>query len=97
MGKTYFISVPLQSDSAGYRFASIDNRQEMYAMNFRKSLKLALAQRDMKQKELAEKLGMLETSLSQLASQTSCTGATLQKIADAFDMKVSEFVSLGED
>lgn len=66
-------------------------------MNFRRSLKLALAQRDMTQKALAEQLGMRETSMSQLAAQTSCTGATLQKIAEAFDMKVSEFVALGED
>lgn len=66
-------------------------------MNFRRSLKLALAQRDMTQKALAQKLKMRETSMSQLAAQTSCTGATLQKIAEAFDMKVSEFVALGED
>jgi DNA-binding Xre family transcriptional regulator len=66
-------------------------------MNFRKSLKLALIQRDMTQKALALKLGMRETSMSQLASQSSCTGATLQKIAGAFGMKVSEFVALGED
>lgn len=66
-------------------------------MNFRKSLKLALIQRDMSQKALAEKLGMRETSMSQLAAQKSCTGATLQKIADAFGMKVSEFIALGED
>jgi DNA-binding Xre family transcriptional regulator len=66
-------------------------------MNFRRSLKLALAQRDMTQKALAKQLGMRETSMSQLAAQTSCTGATLQKIAEAFDMKVSEFVALGED
>lgn len=66
-------------------------------MNFRRSLKLALAQRDMTQKALAEQLGMRETSMSQLAAQTSCTGATLQKISQAFGMKVSEFISLGED
>lgn len=66
-------------------------------MNLRKSIKTALAQRDMSQKALAEKLGMRETSISQLAAQTSCTGATLQKLAEAFEMKVSEFVALGED
>lgn len=66
-------------------------------MNFRRSLKLALAQRDMTQKALAKKLGMRETSMSQLAAQTSCTGATLQKISSAFGMKVSEFVALGEE
>lgn len=66
-------------------------------MNFRRSLKMALAQHDMTQKALAEKLGMRETSMSQLAAQTSCTGATLQKISEAFDMKVSDFIKLGED
>jgi len=66
-------------------------------VNLRKSIRTALAQRDMSQKELAAQLGMLQTSLSQLASQKSCTGATLQKLADAFHMKVSEFIKLGED
>lgn len=66
-------------------------------MNLRKSIKTALLQRDMSQKQLAEQLGMTQTSMSQLAAQTSCTGATLQKLAGAFGMKVSEFVALGED
>lgn len=66
-------------------------------MNLRKSIKQALLNKDMSQKDLAIKLDMRETSMSQLAAQTSCTGATLQKLAAAFDMKVSEFVALGED
>lgn len=66
-------------------------------MNLRKSIKMCLAEKGMAQKDLAEKLGMSQTSMSQLAAQKSCTGATLQKLADAFDMKVSEFVALGED
>lgn len=66
-------------------------------MNLRRSIKTALAQRDMTQKALAEKLGMLETSISQLAAQKSCQGSTLVKLAEAFGMKVSEFVALGED
>lgn len=66
-------------------------------MNLRKSIKVALAQRDMEQKALAEQLGMSQSSMSQLAAQESCTGATLRKLADAFGMKVSEFVALGEE
>lgn len=66
-------------------------------MNLRRSIKTALVQRDMSQKDLAKKLGMLETSISQLAAQKSCTGATLQKLATAFELKVSEFIALGED
>lgn len=66
-------------------------------MNLRKSIKMALAMKGISQKALAKQLGMLETSLSQLAAQKSCTGATLIKMAEAFDMKVSEFVALGEE
>lgn len=66
-------------------------------MNLRKSIKVALAQRSMEQKSLAKQLGMSQSSMSQLAAQQSCTGATLKKLADAFAMKVSEFVALGEE
>lgn len=66
-------------------------------MNLRKSAMVAMAHRNMKQKDLADQLGMSRGSMSQLLSQTSCTGATLQKLAGAFSMKVSEFVALGED
>lgn len=66
-------------------------------MNLRKSIKVALAQRGTTQKALAEELGMSETGISQLAAQKSCTGATLQKLATAFGLKVSEFIALGED
>lgn len=66
-------------------------------MNLRKSIKVALAQRGISQKSLADQIGMSETGISQLAAQKSCTGATLQKLATAFDLKVSEFIALGED
>jgi transcriptional regulator with XRE-family HTH domain len=66
-------------------------------MNLGKSIQIARAKHGLQVQELAEKLGMKPTSLSQLSSQKSCTGATLQKLAAAFDMKVSEFVALGED
>lgn len=66
-------------------------------MNVGKSLRVALAKSGMNQKQLAEKLSMRQTSLSQLAAQTSCTGATLEKLSGAFGMKASEFVALGED
>ena len=66
-------------------------------MNLKKSVMVALAQRGLKQKDLADKVGMSQGSMSQLVGQTSCTGATLMKLAKAFDLKVSEFVALGED
>ena len=66
-------------------------------MNLRKSIKVALAERDMSQKDLAKKLCMSQSAVSQLAAQKSCTGPTLNKLADAFGLKVSEFIALGED
>lgn len=66
-------------------------------MNLGKSINVARAKHGLQVKELAERLGISPTSLSQLSAQKSCTGATLQKLADAFGMKVSEFVALGED
>lgn len=66
-------------------------------MNVGKSIRVALAKKGMTQRQLAEQLGMLPTSLSQLASQQSCTGATLEKLARTLGMKASEFVALGED
>lgn len=65
-------------------------------MNVGKSIKVALAQRGMTQKALAEQLGMSQSSMSQLAAQESCTGATLNKLAAAFGIPVSEFVAIGE-
>lgn len=89
-------SAPLQQHKENNRVSATTTAKGP-AMNLRKSIKTALLQRDMSQKQLAEQLGMTQTSMSQLAAQTSCTGATLQKLAGAFGMKVSEFVALGED
>lgn len=65
-------------------------------MNLGKSIRVALAIKDMKNKDLAEKL---ETS-SQQVSNWIKTGAmnndTLQTICRAIDMPVSEFIALGE-
>ncbi len=66
-------------------------------MNLRKSIMIALAHHDMRQKDLAEKMSMSPAGITQLMSQTSCTAVMLERLASAFDMKVSEFVALGED
>lgn len=66
-------------------------------MNLRKSIMLALAHHDMRQKDLAQKMEMSQAGITQLMSQTSCTAVMLERLAEAFDMKVSEFVALGED
>lgn len=66
-------------------------------MDIGKSIRVALAKRGIKQKDLAGMMGVKPASVSQLASQTSCTGETISKLAEAFGMSASEFVALGED
>lgn len=66
-------------------------------MNVGRSIKVALAKRGMRQHELAGKMGITASSMSQLANQEHCMTSTLQRLADIFGMPVSEFVQLGEE
>lgn len=66
-------------------------------MNVSKSIRVALAMRELTQKQLAERLGMYESAVSQLVNRSSITTDKLKQVADALDMKVSELVALGED
>ena len=66
-------------------------------MNLSKAIRVALAMKEMNQKQLAERLGMYESAMSQLINRSSITTEKLTQIADALEMKVSELVALGED
>jgi len=66
-------------------------------MNIGKSIKVALAKHDMKQNQLAERLGRSSSWLNQLANNPEATASTIRLLAGAFGMKASEFVALGEE
>lgn len=66
-------------------------------MNVGKSIKVALVKKEMSQQDLAEKLNVSKPYVSQLAGKAHAGMGTVVLLADAFDMKVSEFVKLGED
>lgn len=66
-------------------------------MNVGKSLKVALAQKGMKQTELAAKLGVTNVWISRLANQESAGMGSVVKLANAMEMTVSDFLKLGED
>ena len=66
-------------------------------VNVSKSIRVALAMRELTQKQLAERLGMYESAVSQLVNRSSITTDKLKQVADALGMKVSELVALGED
>ena len=73
------------------------NTQEGMKVNVSKAIRVALAMKEMNQKQLAERLGMYESAVSQLVNKTSITTNKLKQVADALDMRVSELVALGED
>ncbi len=66
-------------------------------MNVGRSLKVALAKRDMSQTQLAKKMNVHVQWVSKLANSETASQATVTGLAEALDMKVSEFVALGED
>jgi Predicted transcriptional regulator len=66
-------------------------------MNIGKSLKIALLKNDMTQPDLASKVGIHQANISKVSCGKNITTETLERIATAFDMKVSDFIKLGED
>lgn len=66
-------------------------------MNIGKSLKISLLKNNMEQSDLAEKLGIHQSNISRIANCKTITTETLERLAVAFNMKVSEFVAVGED
>lgn len=66
-------------------------------MNVSKAIRIALAMKEMNQKQLAERMGMYESAVSQLVNRSSITTDKLKQVADALGMKVSELIALGED
>lgn len=66
-------------------------------MNVGKSLKMALAKKEMSQAKLAKIYGCRPLWISKLANRRQAEGETIEKLAACLGMKVSEFVALGED
>lgn len=66
--------------------------------NIGKCIRIALAYKGWKQGDLAKKLRVQPAAISNLATnRTSPNIDTVQNLAAAFDMKLSEFIALGED
>jgi len=66
-------------------------------MNVGKCIKIALAKRDINQTQLAGKLGCTQVWVNRLANSRTASMTTVETLAKAFDMQVSEFIALGED
>lgn len=65
-------------------------------MNLEKSFNVALAQRDMKKKDLAEKMKVTPSYITQVTKNGALSVAKLQELSEALGYKVWEFIKLGE-
>jgi hypothetical protein len=66
-------------------------------MNVGKSTRMALVKYDRSPTWLADKMGISYTRIMAITRKESCTTTTLQRLATAFDLPVSEFCELSED
>ena len=66
-------------------------------MNLAKSMKIALAQKEIRQTDLAEKLGVSDQLISRWAIKGTISPSNLELLCAELGMPVSEFVALGED
>jgi DNA-binding Xre family transcriptional regulator len=65
-------------------------------MNTGKSIQIALVNKGWQKKDLAEKLGVTRSTVSNLVKSSTCTGQALDNLCEVFEMKASEFIALGE-
>lgn len=66
-------------------------------MNLSKSIRIALAERDLKQLDLAAGLGVQDSQVSRWVTKNTTTLDNIKRISKFFKLKVSEFIKLGED
>tara|TARA_Y100000310_G_C20639472_1_gene793066 strand:+ start:1078 stop:1281 length:204 start_codon:yes stop_codon:yes gene_type:complete len=67
-------------------------------MNLARSLKVALAKRDIKNKDFAVMMDVTPQQISNWVSgQYQMNSSNMVRACDALNMKVSEFVALGEE
>lgn len=66
-------------------------------MNLRRSIKIALAQRDKNASWLAGELGMSKQQMSQIMNGAGVRSDTIDKLSKALNLASSELIALGEE
>ncbi len=66
-------------------------------MNLEKSFNKALAEREMKKKDLAAQMKVTPSYITQVTKKGSLSVAKLQELSGALGFKVWEFIKLGEE
>lgn len=65
-------------------------------MNIGKSVKILLAQHEMNQTELADKVGTSRAVMSYVCNHESCSPDMMKRLCSTFGLKASELIALGE-
>lgn len=65
-------------------------------MNIGKSIRKALIDHDMRQNQLAEKMGVGVRWMSRMCNSRTASMQTVEALAAQFGMSVSDFIKLGE-
>ena len=66
-------------------------------MNIGKSIRQACLDAEITQIQLADGLGKSKSAIHHMSRQKTAKGQNIKDLADFFNMKVSEFIALGED
>lgn len=66
-------------------------------MDAAKCMKIAMIKKGISQEQLGILLGLSQSTVSGMANRPNWNCDSLQRVADALGMKVSELVALGED
>ena len=66
------------------------------AVNLKKSVKVAMANKEVNQEWLAVQLNIKPPAVTMMMQRNECGFTRLNDLADVFGMKVSEFIALGE-
>lgn len=66
-------------------------------MNLKRSIRVALAQKDRNQQWLAEKSGIAASHISTICTTGNASLGTVQALAAGLGMTVSEFIAIGEE
>ena len=65
-------------------------------MNLKKSIRVMLAKNEWNLADLALRMGISAGRMGVMVNQNTVSSKTLEKLAAVFDMKLSEFIALGE-
>ena len=65
-------------------------------MDLGKSINISMAIDGLNQQSLSDKTGIAQTSISQMIARGTCHTGTLDRLAEAFGIRTSEFVARGE-